>query len=175
MALRKQNEIERLTSAMTAATAPSNSSGSILSAEVHISTIRPAENYNFSGREKVLEDLHHVLRGRADTNLEPGPTCCVIHGIGGIGKTQTALQYTYDERYTKFYDAIFWLRAETLVDLLRTFAMIGEKLAATLTPNTSRENSQERESTKEVHMAQEWLENTSKLCYVCFTILVIGS
>lgn len=130
---------------------------------MHIHTTRPAENYNFSGRTKVLEELHEALRGTRDTQpSDSSPTCCVIHGIGGIGKTETALRYTYDEKYNKEYDAIFWLRAETPTDLLRTFAMIAEKLVDTLTPTSSRENSQERASGKEVVVAQEWLETTRK-------------
>ncbi|KAG4436843.1 hypothetical protein IFR05_007692 [Cadophora sp. M221] len=121
----------------------------------------PAENYNFSGRTKVLEDLHSALRGQRDAQPETTPTCCIIHGIGGIGKTEIALQYTYDEMFSQYYDAVFWIRAETPVDVLPTFAMIGEKLTDTLTPFSSRENSQERASGIRIVVAQEWLETTT--------------
>ncbi|MBO0797098.1 MAG: hypothetical protein J2P36_39975 [Ktedonobacteraceae bacterium] len=34
-----------------------------------------------------------------------------LHGLGGIGKTQVALEYAY--RHALDYRAIFWIEAET--------------------------------------------------------------
>ena len=55
-----------------------------------------------------------------------GQTSCVIHGIGGVGKTQVALEYTY--RYREYYAYIFWVRAETGVELSTSFASFARSL-----------------------------------------------
>lgn len=61
-------------------------------------------NRFFTGREAVLQELH--------ANLQKGNTTALtqaIRGLGGIGKTQTAVEYAY--RYRGAYDAVLWLRA----------------------------------------------------------------
>jgi tetratricopeptide (TPR) repeat protein/transcriptional regulator with XRE-family HTH domain len=62
----------------------------------------------FTGREELLQDLRH--------RLIPGATVVVsqsqaISGLGGIGKTQVALEYAY--RYQHDYSAIVWLQADS--------------------------------------------------------------
>lgn len=58
----------------------------------------------FTGRQIELAHLHHAL------HHTPG-VAQAISGLGGMGKTQTALEYAY--RYQHEHEAIFWLRAET--------------------------------------------------------------
>lgn len=60
----------------------------------------------------------------------------LIHALGGMGKTETALEYTY--RYRQFYDCIFWLRAETrtvliesLLGVIRLLNIVPDHMAAT--------------------------------------------
>ncbi len=65
-------------------------------------------NLLFTGREEILQELH---RG-----LVPGTAAAVtqsraISGLGGIGKTQTALEYAY--RYRDDYSAVLWLQADS--------------------------------------------------------------
>lgn len=50
----------------------------------------------------------------------------VISGLGGIGKTQTALEYAY--RYSKEYVCIFWIRADSALTIQTDFAQIAQKL-----------------------------------------------
>jgi len=49
-----------------------------------------------------------------------------ISGIGGIGKTQLALEYAY--QYTEEYHAIFWISADTDVQVDENFVSIGNLL-----------------------------------------------
>src|ERR1700694_3698610 len=49
-----------------------------------------------------------------------------ISGLGGIGKTQTAVEYAY--RYRDSYQAMFWARAESREALLSDLAAIGALL-----------------------------------------------
>jgi len=69
----------------------------------------PPRNPAFTGREDLLERLHASLR--------PGqPTAVVqaqaqtLHGLGGVGKTQLALEYAY--RHQADYDLIWWVNAD---------------------------------------------------------------
>ena len=82
-----------------------------------VSTVSMFPNYTFVGRDDILKGLHDVLcspqsKSQSDNGARRelskhgcGPACCVLHGLGGIGKTQTALEFTY--MYREDYDAIF--------------------------------------------------------------------
>ena len=86
----------------------------------------------FTGREDILTRLHDALQGHSPTALTQTQHSSTQHpqaisGLGGIGKTQTALEYTY--RYRKEYQAVLWVRAatrETLItDLVAIAALLG--------------------------------------------------
>ena len=49
-----------------------------------------------------------------------------INGIGGIGKTQTVIEYAY--RYHRDYQAIFWILADTRTTLISAFITIAAML-----------------------------------------------
>ncbi|KAA3619500.1 MAG: TIR domain-containing protein [Calditrichaeota bacterium] len=64
-------------------------------------------NPNFTGREQILADLHTTLAaGKNAAVTQPQ----AIHGLGGIGKTQIALEYAH--RHKNEYACICWLNAE---------------------------------------------------------------
>ncbi|HLZ61367.1 MAG TPA: FxSxx-COOH system tetratricopeptide repeat protein, partial [Ktedonosporobacter sp.] len=61
----------------------------------------------FVGRQALLSQVHQQLApGRSAGGLP-----LAISGLGGVGKTQSALEYAY--RFRGEYPAVFWLRAET--------------------------------------------------------------
>lgn len=49
-----------------------------------------------------------------------------IHGLGGVGKTQLALEYAY--RYANAYDVVWWLRAEKSETLSADYAALAKPL-----------------------------------------------
>jgi hypothetical protein len=61
------------------------------------------ERAQFVGREKELQEMHKVLHDHNTRSI------VVLQGLGGIGKTQLAIEYT--RRHTRKYSAIFWLDA----------------------------------------------------------------
>ena len=63
-------------------------------------------NPNFTGRVELLRDLREALDGKKSAALTQA-----IHGLGGVGKTQLAIEYAY--RYANHYSLIWWVRSET--------------------------------------------------------------
>src|SRR5262249_30684153 len=66
----------------------------------------------FTGREDVLSQLHRALHAENRVALSHPQG---ISGLGGISKTHTALEYVY--RYRSDYNAVFWVRADSVASL----------------------------------------------------------
>lgn len=78
-----------------------------------------SQNTYFTGRESLLEQLHCALSsGYTGSAMRKR----AISGLGGVGKTQIALEYAY--RYHGGYKAVFWIRAESRETLLADFMRI---------------------------------------------------
>ncbi|HEU5376929.1 MAG TPA: tetratricopeptide repeat protein [Ktedonobacteraceae bacterium] len=77
-----------------------------------------SRNPFFTARNSTPEDLHALLKQRAQS--------CALSGLGGIGKTQIALEYVY--RYASTYQAILWVGAETPETFLSSLTSIAEAL-----------------------------------------------
>ncbi len=89
----------------------------------------PTSNPDFVGREEPLKGLRHLLtEGKG-----PAVITQVITGLGGIGKTQTALAYCY--RHLADYDLIWWLHAETPATLAVDYGTLARPLG--LDPGTA--------------------------------------
>src|SRR5436305_9069217 len=62
----------------------------------------------FTGQEAVLTQLANALKaGQAAALSQPQ----AISGLGGIGKTQTVIEYAY--RHREDYQAVLWVLADT--------------------------------------------------------------
>jgi tetratricopeptide (TPR) repeat protein len=67
----------------------------------------PPRNADFAGRAALLEELHGSLTSGGHAAVVQAAT---VHGLGGVGKTQLALEYAH--RYASDYDVIWWVPAE---------------------------------------------------------------
>lgn len=65
-------------------------------------------NLFFTGRDEELAHLHMTLHGSKTVAITQSHALC---GLGGIGKTQTVLEYAY--RYRHEYQAVLWVKADT--------------------------------------------------------------
>lgn len=86
-------------------------------------TLPFAENRRFYGREDILAKL--------DEHLKPSDTSSslssiALYGLGGIGKTQTALAYAY--RKLDVLDAVFWIPSEDTYSIQQAFSQIAVAL-----------------------------------------------
>ncbi|MGH3693374.1 MAG: FxSxx-COOH system tetratricopeptide repeat protein [Pseudonocardiaceae bacterium] len=75
-------------------------------------------NPGFVGRDATLRQLRERLRSGGTAVVQ------ALHGVGGVGKTQVAIEYAY--RYAGDYDLVWWVSAEET-------SLIGEQYAALAT------------------------------------------
>ena len=80
-------------------------------------------NLFFTGRKEILEVLHMQLSGNKAVALTQSSA---LHGLGGVGKTQVALEYAY--RYALEYSAVFWIAAETQGNIMTSLQHVAEVL-----------------------------------------------
>jgi hypothetical protein len=85
-----------------------------------VRTNPPPRNADFIGR---IGDMDNVYRELS----RPG-NICVLSGIGGLGKSALAAEYTY--RFAVAYSYIFWVQAETPMICADTYAQIAITTAA---------------------------------------------
>ena len=78
-------------------------------------------NPYFTGREDLLAQLATALKSGTTTALTQA-----ITGLGGIGKTQLAIEYAY--QHHQDYQAVFWARADTRENLTSDFVAIAREL-----------------------------------------------
>jgi MinD-like ATPase involved in chromosome partitioning or flagellar assembly/tetratricopeptide (TPR) repeat protein len=64
----------------------------------------PQRNATFTGRSAVLDALRNRLAGDTTVVVQ------ALYGMGGVGKTQVALEYAY--RFAPYYDIVWWISAE---------------------------------------------------------------
>jgi len=80
-----------------------------------------SRNPNFTGRKEYLANLKNSL-----SSGKPAALTQAIHGLGGVGKTQLALEYTY--RNVAEYDVVWWVRSEEPATLAADYASLAKAL-----------------------------------------------
>ena len=103
-------------------------------------------NPYFTGRETLLKRLHTTI-----TSKQTGPFTYqqALSGLGGVGKTQIALEYAYQQYNT--YTAILWVRADSRELLLADFMSIAHLLHLT--------QSEQQEQIQVVDTIKQWLRD----------------
>lgn len=81
----------------------------------------PPRNKNFTGREELLTKLREGIAGQV-TAVVPH----ALHGLGGVGKTQMAVEYAY--RFSSDYELVWWIPADQPVLVRSTLAGLAPHL-----------------------------------------------
>jgi hypothetical protein len=82
----------------------------------------PHRNLFFTGRESLLSRLHQQLQMKGISALAQ----TAIYGMGGIGKTQTAIEYVY--RFGECYRFVLWVVAEEEAEIRSAYLSIAREL-----------------------------------------------
>jgi tetratricopeptide (TPR) repeat protein len=108
----------------------------------------PNRNRNFTGRDQLLRDLQKklTLRPAALTQTQ------AMTGLGGVGKTQIAIEYAYLSRAE--YEIVWWIRAEEPATLAADFAALA--IALDLPAKDA------SEQTAIVKAVRQWLSQTTR-------------
>jgi len=112
--------------------------------ELLLSLNLPRRNPFFTDREDVLK----LLDERLSLANEPIRTQALC-GLGGIGKTQVAIEYAY--RFRNRYRAVLWVNARSRETLSAAMATIAEQLGLT--------ERSEQDPSLAVLAVRRWLEN----------------
>lgn len=104
---------------------------------------------NFVAREAELAEMHARLSSDGSRRT------VVLHGLGGIGKTQ--LSVTYAKRHKESYSAIFWLNIKDEDTLKQSFTRIARQVSREH-PSACLSNGNTNENLDEiVNIVKEWL------------------
>ena len=104
------------------------------SATTLIWNIPYGRNPLFTGREDVLQELHEQLDAPAESVYSPETQA--ISGLGGIGKTQTAIEYAY--RHREEYRYVLWVSAASQETLSTSFLDLAALLHVPEQPDQAR-------------------------------------
>ncbi|HET8843187.1 MAG TPA: tetratricopeptide repeat protein, partial [Ktedonobacteraceae bacterium] len=129
-------------------------------------TVPYQRNPHFTGREDLLEQLAQALSlemsGDAMTTRQAALSQPqAVRGLGGIGKTQIALEYAYRAREQKRYTHFLWINAASEEAIITSFQTAAERL-----PNFPARD--EKDQHKLIMAILRWLEDCSEAWLLIF-------
>jgi Cdc6-like AAA superfamily ATPase len=78
------------------------------------------ETQHFVAREEELTEMHSALSNNGSRST------VILHGLGGIGKTQLSLAYA--KRHKEKYSAVFWLNIKDEDSVKQSFAKLARQI-----------------------------------------------
>ena len=91
----------------------------------------PARNADFTGRAATLERIRDKLAGGGDAAV----VAQALHGLGGVGKTQLALEYAH--RFMADYDLVWWVPSERADEISGALADLARKMGLRVGDNVA--------------------------------------
>ena len=110
----------------------------------------PPRNPNFTGRAHLLELLGERLQEGTTTVLPEA-----IHGMGGVGKTQLAIEYAY--LHQSEYDIVWWIPAERPGQIGQALVELAQRLGLETSMEANIAGPAVREALREGRPYSRWL------------------
>ena len=134
--------------------------GSVPMEEISLWTVPYARNPHFTGRDDVLQHLGQLLAAKqSDEPMSIQQAVLTqpqaISGLGGIGKTQIAIEYAYRARMQGRYRHTIWISAANEETILTSFV----ELARLFMPTLAKEETNQRTI---VTVLLRWLEQCTQ-------------
>jgi len=117
---------------------------------VQYNNIPFSANAKFSGRKDILDAVHGALNPNLRGSLLKSTA---LFGMGGVGKTQIAIQYAYQN--LRHFEAILWVAADNAIAIGQSFRAIAEGLEL-LGPGD-----ESKDAAAAVRTVRNWLTLTS--------------
>ncbi|KUJ06621.1 uncharacterized protein LY89DRAFT_790467 [Mollisia scopiformis] len=114
-------------------------------AKLPCTNITSPRNPHFFGRKEILG---HALDHRPERAVFRS---WALWGMGGIGKSQTALEYVH-QRISDGVQAVFWVSGETALDMNKSFTQIALALGL--------KGAAEGNDDRNQYLVTKWLQNT---------------
>ncbi|KAI1407008.1 hypothetical protein F5Y13DRAFT_207064 [Hypoxylon sp. FL1857] len=115
------------------------------------------QNGRFSGRSELLS----TIRGVLDPEQATSPTkSMALFGMGGVGKTQLALQYAHES--ADRYDVILWIAADNSITIGQSFREVAQGLQLCQNPEEI------QDSAAAIWKVKNWLSATSNPWLIVF-------
>ena len=111
----------------------------------------PPRNADFTGRGASLEQLRDNLIGAGKAVV----VAQALYGLGGVGKTQLALEYAY--RFMADYDLIWWVSADRADQIVSSLADLAGQLGISVGDNVTEAARTVLESLRRGRSAARWL------------------
>ncbi|MEU5285022.1 FxSxx-COOH system tetratricopeptide repeat protein [Streptomyces sp. NPDC020755] len=111
----------------------------------------PPKNPNFTGRESLLAAVERQLTEDETTAVLPH----ALHGLGGVGKSQIAVEYVY--RHSGEYNVIWWIPAEQESLILAALAELAAGLGLEVGPQANTAVPAVREALRTGKPFDNWL------------------
>ena len=91
----------------------------------------PNRNADFTGRDTILDRLRDELAGDGTAVV----LARAVHGLGGVGKTQVALEYAH--RFQAGYRLVWWINAEQPLEITLALAELAGRLGLQASDNAA--------------------------------------
>jgi cellulose biosynthesis protein BcsQ len=111
----------------------------------------PPRNADFTGRGAGLEQLRDNLMGGGRAVV----VAQALYGLGGVGKTQMALEYAY--RFMADYDLAWWIPAERTDQIVSSLAELAGRLGISVSENVTEAAKAVLESLRRGGSSARWL------------------
>ncbi|KAI0113624.1 P-loop containing nucleoside triphosphate hydrolase protein [Nemania sp. FL0031] len=116
-----------------------------------------SSNPKFSGRRDILDTVHEALNIDSPSS---SLRSLALFGMGGVGKTQIAVQYAYQSLH--HFDVVLWIAADNAIAIGQSFRAIANGLGLFETDDD------QTDAAAAVWKIKNWLMTTKTTCLVVF-------